>query len=171
MRTTETFGTPDNPTGMLSIYGGRPGHLKEQEGAPLAVWETYVAEITTTVEALDKLIPAPLQRVDGRPVVYLAHLEATTWRGWDGINKPYTEIGLWVPVQYAGRVGISLFHLYLDGPGASQATIATREQFGVTKSIATIDASFNADWTEMWSTVVEYGRPRMYMHGKYSEEV
>ena len=165
------FGTPGNPSGMMSAYGGRPGHLEARGQAPYCRWETYVTELTTTPASIEALLPEPLERVEGDPVVYLAHLEATHWLGWDGINKPYTEVGIWIPARYGQHVGVNLFHLYLDGPGANQATVATREQFGAVKTMATVNSTFTPDWTEMWSTAVEFGRPRMYVHGKYDEEV
>ena len=172
MENNEKFGTDKNPSGMMAMWGGRPGILKPFTNAPFTRFDNYLLEFTTTEEAIDQLLPYPLKRAkDLPPTVMCVYLNAPLWRGWDGKNKPYDEIGLWVPCEYKGHVGINLFHLYLDGPGASVATIATREQYGATKFIGNIDASVNEDGDELWATVTEYGVPQISMHCQFTEEV
>jgi hypothetical protein len=170
------FGTTESPSGMMSTFGQTPGSFRAYDqgssNLPPARFDMFVAPLTTTPDALRQILPYPLSApTDLPPQVFLVHLEAEIWRGWDGRNKHYNEIGIWAPAAYGDHVGVTLLHLYLEGNGANQATVAAREQWGVGKLIASVDTSKSEDGSKLWSTAVDQGQPRIYMHADCREPV
>ncbi len=170
------FGTADSPSGMMSTFGQTPGSFKPYDDGfsdvPTARFDMFVAALETTQDALEQILPYPLTApTDRSPEVFAVHLEAEIWRGWDGRNKHYNEIGIWAPAAYGDHVGVTLLHLYLEGNGANQATVGAREQWGVGKLVASVDTSKTEDGSKLWSTAVDQGQPRIYMHADCRELV
>lgn len=164
------FGTDKNPSGMTSVYGRRPGFRERYEGNAAEHLRMSIVTFMTTPKAMAQVLPPPLQPAAGLPaMVAVSLLDNTTFRGWDGKNHPYQEIGLWLPCQYKDIVGRTLFQAYLDGPGATYATIGGREVFGVPKLISTCQVVYDRD--EVRATALHEGVLRISMHGRFTKEI
>lgn len=136
----DTLGTPKNPTGMMAAFGARPGAEERYKVNCCDNVKLGVVTFTTTREAIKQVLPPPLEPALDLPPMVAAILwdAADSFRSWDGINRPYQELGLRIPAKFENTIGLNLFHLYMDGPGGYAACICGREAFGTNKEIGSV---------------------------------
>jgi len=166
----DKFGSDKNPSGLMKNYGCRPG-FEEPYGKNSYDDMTLTAvTFTTTHKTLKQILPAPLEPVLDIPAtVAVVLLHAPVFRARDGENRPYWELGLWVPAKFGKVVGMHTFHLYIDGPGGFAACHDGREVFGIPKEAANIEFVWNGD--RMNASAVQLGVQRIAISTDCPEEL
>lgn len=157
----DVFGGDKNPSGMMAAFGARPGAEERYKANCCDNVKLAMVTFTTTRQAIKQVLPYPLQpALDVPPTVAALLWDASdSFRGWDGVNRPYQELGLWLPAKFRDVIGLHLFHLYMDGPGGYAAAICGREAFGTTKELGTVQVVHDGDVVRC--TAGQLGVPRI----------
>jgi acetoacetate decarboxylase len=93
----------------------------------------------TAIETLNRLVPAPLQpNADNIAALYFSVLTMV-----EPFKLVYDEIGIFVPVVYAGVPGLYFDSMYLDSDNVAGIACG-REIWGFPKKEASIDINDNA---------------------------
>jgi hypothetical protein len=92
------FGSDKNPSGLMKVYARRPGFAEPYSMNSYDDMEVTSVTFTTTHEAIKQILPPPLEPAsDIPPMVAAVLLHAPVFRARDGENRPYWELGLWMP--------------------------------------------------------------------------
>ena len=138
------YGSDKNPSGMMKVYGCRPGFLEPYGKNCYDDMAVTSVTFTTTHKSIQQILPPPLEPDrDNPPVVAAVLLEANVFRALNGENVPYWELGLWMPAKFRGVTGMHTSHLYIDGPGGFASCLLGRDINGIPKETASIERVWN----------------------------
>lgn len=167
----DKFGTSKNPSGMMAAFGARPGFEERYENNCCDNVKLVVVTFETTRAAIAQVLPEPLEpALDLPPTVAAILWDASdSFRSWDGVNRPYQELGLWLPARFKDTVGLNLFHLYMDGPGGYAACICGREAFGTNKEIGAVQVVH--DGSKVSAVASQLGQPKITISVDCAEDV
>jgi acetoacetate decarboxylase len=143
----EKYNTDLNPSGMLSIYGRRPGTPYPYSGPMTRDQTLYTLSYTTTQEAIKTMLPKPLEPIpDLPPVISAFYAFNKHFRGFSGRFGQYHEVGFFVPAQYKGVQGLHPMWILMDSPtgdktdGCEEGMYIGREMGGWVKLMAKVKA-------------------------------
>jgi acetoacetate decarboxylase len=170
------FNTDMYPSGMLWLYGRRPGTESPYEGAFYRNVTLNFLSYTTTEDAIKKVLPPPLEPIpDTPPVIFAWSGHARYHRGWNGKQHHYVELGFYLPCKYKNYKGLTNAFTYLDSPtgdkteGGELGAIAGRELTGWMKRIGNVKHAGSGD--QFHGTVDVRGIRLMTMDLEFTEDV
>jgi acetoacetate decarboxylase len=170
------FNTDMSPSGMLWLYGRRPGAPEPYSGLFYQNMTLSLLTIVSTPESIRKVLPPPLEPIPDMPPVLFAFTgNARFHRGWNGRGHSYIEMGFWVPCQYKAVKGITFVFTYLGNAsgdlteGGELGAISGRELMGYMKRIGNVKLG-GSDYVVNGSVDVR-GTRIMDLHMEFDEEV
>lgn len=118
--TRVAYGTDLNPSGVMNIFGARPGtpSMHGYEGFARENMTSVILSFETSHDALQQVIvPQPLEvDRDAPPILTVQAFTSPLFRGRDGRHLPYTGYAFFAPTRYKDLRAVSGWE-FMDGAG------------------------------------------------------